>query len=120
MLLELAMKPARIYILIGTLVVLQTQVLRAEEVFLAQVGAGNAIAAANSISSTPMLAVPVKSAAIPPPLSTGLGATSSVAQLSQAGTNNSATLTQLGGGNLALVSQQGRGNVAVVTQSGRH
>jgi Curlin associated repeat len=119
MLLEPAVKQAKICILIGLFVVLQAHALRADEVFFPQAGSRGAVIAANTLSSTTMLAVPVTSAVLSVPTVAGLGATSNAAQVSQIGTNNSATLTQLGGGNLALVSQQGRGNIAVMTQSGR-
>jgi hypothetical protein len=119
MLLEPAVKQAKICILIGLFVVLQAHASWADEVFLPQVGSRSAAIATNALSSTTMLAAPVTSAVLLVPTAPGLGATSNTAQLSQVGTNNSATLAQLGGGNLALVSQQGRGNVAAVTQSGR-
>jgi hypothetical protein len=110
------MKPTALIFVAAIL--LQTNITRADEAFLSQIGSG--FSSAQALSSPTTIAVPV---AITADLAAMSGANltkPNIFQVVQRGTNNSAVGTQNGGGNLSIVSQEGSGNKVVISQRNAH
>jgi Curlin associated repeat len=80
-----------------------------------------AIAAAKSVISAGMLALPVKLNAAGLPVQAAVATpASNTSAIMQSGSNNFATVAQTGGGNASTMLQHGGGNQAVVTQRNAH
>jgi hypothetical protein len=105
---------SRVSIFAGAAILLQTNVIKADEAFLSQVE--SRFSSSQPLQSPSAIAVPVSISA---DLDAAEGANltkQNIFQVAQHGTDSSSIGAQIGGGNLSIISQQGAGNKVIISQ----